>query len=70
MFYDPIKDRMGAFFSRRPLLQRLFYAGLDMVFLRTWHVKKHIRQTFRDWPSDKPLRILDAEQVLGNTFGS
>jgi len=43
----------------------LFYAGLDMVFLRTWHVKKHIRQTFRDWPSDKPLRILDA----GTGFG-
>ncbi|HRK74698.1 MAG TPA: class I SAM-dependent methyltransferase [Rhodothermales bacterium] len=65
MFYDPIKDRMGALFSQRPMLQRLFYAGLDMVFLRTWHVKKHIRQTFAQWPANKPLRILDA----GTGFG-
>lgn len=65
MFYDPIKDRIGAVVSRNVLLQRLFFFALDTVFLRTWHVKKNIRRQFAEWPKDRPLRILDA----GTGFG-
>lgn len=62
MFYDPIKDRMGAFVSKRPLLQRLFFFALDTVFLRTWHVKKEVKALLS---RERPLHILDA----GTGFG-
>ncbi len=65
MHYDPIKDRLGAFFSKKPLLQRLFYALLNLFFLRTWHVHREIRQLFRKHPAGQPLHVLDA----GTGFG-
>lgn len=62
MHYDPIKDRLGRFFSKRPLGQRLFYALLQAVFLRNWYVRRTIRALFRDRP---PGQMLDA----GTGFG-
>ena len=44
MNYDPIKDRLGGIFNRRPWLQRVFYALLGVFFLRTWYVKREVRQ--------------------------
>lgn len=65
MHYDPIKDRLGRFFSRHPLLQRLFYALLNLFFLRAWFVKREVRQLLRAYPSNEPIRMLDA----GTGFG-
>lgn len=63
MQYDPIKDRLGRFFSRRPLWQRLFYRLLDLFFLRAWYVHRELRRLLA--PAGRPLRVLDA----GTGFG-
>ena len=65
MFYDPIKDRLGRFFSRQPLLQKLFYRLLDLFFLRAWHVQRELRRILGAYPPDQPVRVLDA----GTGFG-
>ncbi len=65
MQYDPVKDRLGDFFSREPLLQRLFYRLLDLFFLRAWYVRREIRRLFGSMEPDRPIRVLDA----GTGFG-
>jgi 2-polyprenyl-3-methyl-5-hydroxy-6-metoxy-1,4-benzoquinol methylase len=40
MHYDPIKELLGRQFNRHPLLRRLFYHLLDILLLRSWHVRK------------------------------
>lgn len=42
MQYDPIKQTLGKFFNRRPFLRKLFYRLLDLLLLRTWHIKREI----------------------------
>ena len=63
MNYDPIKDRLGAIFNRRPVLQRLFYWMLGVFFLRTWYVKREVKRLMRDL--GPAPRMLDA----GTGFG-
>ena len=65
MKYDPIKDRLGRFFSKHPLLQRLFYGALNVLFLRAWYVRREIRRLMEAMPGDQPVRVLDA----GTGFG-
>lgn len=65
MRYDPIKDRLGRFFSRRPVLQKVFYRLLDLFFLRAWYVRREMRRLLGALPSGQPLRVLDA----GTGFG-
>ena len=65
MDYDPIKDSLGRFFCRRPLLQRSFYALLDLFFLRAWHVHRELRRLLTAYRGGAPLRVLDA----GTGFG-
>lgn len=63
MQYDPIKKSLGKVFNKRPFLRILFYRLLDLLLLRTWHVKKELRT----WASGRKgkQRILDA----GSGFG-
>lgn len=65
MKYDPIKDRLGALVSGHPTLQRLFYGLLDLLFLRAWYVRRELRRLLGTYPSDEPIRVLDA----GTGFG-
>ncbi|MBL4578450.1 MAG: hypothetical protein JKX74_08260, partial [Flavobacteriales bacterium] len=44
MEYDPIKRRLGNFFNKAPLLRIVFYKLLDLLLLRTWHIKKEVRK--------------------------
>lgn len=44
MDYDPVKDKLGAIFGRRPWLQRVFFATLGAVFLRNWYVRRALRE--------------------------
>ncbi|NBC00731.1 MAG: methyltransferase domain-containing protein [Bacteroidetes bacterium] len=62
MRYDPIKDRLEGLADRHPLLRRLFYGLLNMLFLRAWYVRRLVRQLL---PRDRPVRVLDA----GTGFG-
>lgn len=63
MKYDPIKRILGNFFNRTPGLRKVFYRLLDLLLLRTWHVKKELRK----WKNHKSgdINILDA----GSGFG-
>ncbi len=63
MKYDPIKRSLGSFFNQSPGMRKLFYRLLDLLLLRTWHVKKELRE----WKKDKgdDANILDA----GSGFG-
>ena len=63
MQYDPIKKSLGNLFNKTPFLRILFYKLLDILLLRTWHVKKEIRQWSKSH-KDKQ-QILDA----GSGFG-
>lgn len=63
MQYDPIKRSLGNVFNKTPFLRILFYRLLDILLLRTWHVKRTIRRWARDQEGKK--NILDA----GSGFG-
>lgn len=63
MQYDPIKRSLGNIFNKTPFLRKLFYRLLDILLLRTWHIKKAIRTWIQN--THKNLEILDA----GSGFG-
>jgi len=63
MQYEPIKRSLGRFFAGSIFLRKTLYLLLDLLLLRTWHVKralKKIRREFKDEAS-----VLDA----GSGFG-
>ena len=64
MDYDPVKDRLGAFFWKTPTRTKAFYRLLDTVFLRSWYVRRALRQRIAAM-GDRPVRVLDA----GTGFG-
>ena len=63
MQYDPIKRKLGVVFNSSPGLRKLFYRLLDLLLLRSWHIRKAIRI----WEKgvSGPQYILDA----GSGFG-
>lgn len=63
MKYDPIKKSLGVVFNKNPFLRKLFYRLLDLLLLRTWHIKKAIRTWKRNYRNEAV--ILDA----GSGFG-
>jgi 2-polyprenyl-3-methyl-5-hydroxy-6-metoxy-1,4-benzoquinol methylase len=63
MQYDPIKKGLGSFFNRSPLLRILFYNLLNLLLLRTWHIKKELKKYRKVHPG--PVYVLDA----GSGFG-
>ncbi len=63
MQYDPIKRTLGSVFNKTPQLRILFYKLLDLLLLRTWHVRKELRAWAKDYPEEAVL--LDA----GSGFG-
>lgn len=62
MQYDPIKRQLGKVFNSTPALRKLFYRLLDLLLLRTWHIKKELKK----WAAENPeATVLDA----GSGFG-
>lgn len=62
MQYDPIKRSLGNFFNTSPQLRKLFYRLLDLLLLRTWHVKR----AFNSWAKNQDsASILDAGMGFG-----
>ncbi|TKG93562.1 class I SAM-dependent methyltransferase [Puteibacter caeruleilacunae] len=43
MQYDPIKRSLGKVFNQSPFLRKVFYSLLDLLLLRTWHIKKELK---------------------------
>ncbi len=44
MQYDPIKNVIGDAAKKAPMLRRFFYWILGVMFLRTWYVKRALRE--------------------------
>jgi SAM-dependent methyltransferase len=63
MQYEPIKRSVGRFFKGPLLMRKILYSFLDLLLLRTWHVKKALRRIARQFPGD--ASVLDA----GSGFG-
>jgi 2-polyprenyl-3-methyl-5-hydroxy-6-metoxy-1,4-benzoquinol methylase len=63
MQYEPIKKSLGRFFSGSPFMRKTLYSLLDMLLLRTWHVKKALRNLAPELP--EKASVLDA----GSGFG-
>ena len=64
MDYDPVKDRLGDVFWTSPTRTKVFYRLLDAVFLRSWYVRRTLRQRV-EAAGPGPVRVLDA----GTGFG-
>ncbi|MFA7359528.1 MAG: methyltransferase domain-containing protein [Candidatus Kapaibacterium sp.] len=62
MKYDPVKKVFGNIVSRNVFLRRVFYRLLDLMFLRSWHVRKTIKQLYN---SDDSINIFDAGMGFG-----
>lgn len=63
MQYEPIKKTLGRFFARSLFLRKTLYLLLDILLLRTWHVKKALRKIAYQFPGE--ALVLDA----GSGFG-
>jgi SAM-dependent methyltransferase len=63
MQYEPIKKTLARFFARSIFMRKTLYFLLDLLLLRTWHVKKALRKIAGQFP-DQAL-ILDAGSGLG-----
>ncbi len=60
MQYDPIKDRLGTLADKHPALKRAFYGTLNLVFLRTWYVKRELRRILASMKHKEAVEVLDA----------
>jgi SAM-dependent methyltransferase len=63
MQYEPIKRSLGRFFAGSLIMRKCLYFLLDLLLLRTWHVKKALRKIARQFPGN--ASVLDA----GSGFG-
>jgi SAM-dependent methyltransferase len=63
MQYDPIKRKLGVVFNSTPAFRRLFYRLLDILLLRSWHIRKALRSIEKQ--NTAPMSVLDA----GSGFG-
>ena len=63
MQYDPIKRYLGNIFNSNTYFRIFFYKLLDIILLRTWHIKRELRSIKKTFPEN--AQILDA----GSGFG-
>jgi len=63
MQYEPIKNSLDRFIGDSTLMRKILYFLIDLLLLRTWHVKKALRNISVKLPSN--AMILDAGSGLG-----
>ncbi|MGA7161274.1 MAG: class I SAM-dependent methyltransferase [Bacteroidota bacterium] len=63
MHYDPIKNVIGNVARTSPLVRRIFYIVLGIMFLREWYVKRALRKVLGG--KREPFMMFDA----GSGFG-
>lgn len=64
MHYDPIKNIFASSIKQFPFLRIIFYKMLDLFFLRSWYVRRELKN-IRRLKKEKHLSIYDA----GSGFG-
>ena len=57
MKYDPIKRSLGSVFNTTPFLRIFFYRLLDLLLLRSWHIRRELRALKKE--GFKPEKIAD-----------
>ncbi len=64
MEYDPVKKKFRDLIRKKAWRRKLFFKFMHLILLRSWYLKKEIRQL----PFDKnsPLAFLDAGSGFGN----
>jgi len=63
MQYDPIKRSLGRVFNATPSLRILFYRLLDLLLLRSWHIRRELKTLKKE--GFQPENMADA----GSGFG-
>jgi SAM-dependent methyltransferase len=63
MQYEPIKRLLGRFLSGPSYMRKTLYRLMDLLLLRTWHVKKALRRISTEL--NRQANILDAGSGLG-----
>lgn len=63
--YDPVKDRFASIIRNSRMLRRIFYALLDLFFLRSWHIRKILKEVGSGLDRKGEWKLLDA----GSGFG-
>jgi SAM-dependent methyltransferase len=63
--YDPVKDRFATIIRRFRFLRTIFYAILDLFFLRSWYIRKILRKYGSELDTQGRWSLLDA----GSGFG-
>jgi SAM-dependent methyltransferase len=64
MHYDPIKDIFAFILRKFPFLRVLFYKLLDLLFLRSWYVRRELLR-IRNVFGKKEISIYDAGSGYG-----
>ena len=64
MYYDPIKDIFAGIIRKFPALRVIFYKLLDIMFLRSWYVRRELK-SLRRLLGDKEISIYDAGTGYG-----
>ena len=59
MHYDPIKNVFASIIKRFPFLRILFYKILDLMFLRSWYVRRELKKLRKKF-GGKDISIYDA----------
>ena len=59
MHYDPVKNVFAGVIRSLPVLRVAFYKTLDLMFLRSWYVRRELRLLRKQFQG-KEIAILDA----------
>jgi len=64
MYYDPIKNIFANTIRKFPFLRVIFYKLLDLMFLRSWYVRRELRE-IRSKFGKEEIKIYDAGSGYG-----
>ena len=64
MYYDPIKNIFADTIRKFPFLRIIFYKILDLMFLRSWYVRRELKELRTKFRNSK-IEIFDAGSGYG-----
>ena len=64
MYYDPIKNIFADVIKKKPIFRVIFYKILDLMFLRSWYVRRELKKLRQNF-GNKKINIYDAGTGYG-----
>jgi SAM-dependent methyltransferase len=58
--YDPVKDRFARLVRNSKKLRKIFYVLLDLIFLRSWHIRRILLSKGGEFEENGEWKLLDA----------